>query len=649
VGRVSYPWGVSESDMIRTAITWQNERWVTPEEGADMPDMADRRLRIAAARADFLSSGERVAEPVSDVVAASWLRSRSAGVDAGTSEANYHRDVDMSSRLVRCAQPIITRLREETADLPLSVALTDNKARVLSRSDNASTIGMLLENVAFSPGFGYAEGGVGTNGVGTVFESGQPVHIIGPEHFSERLQPFACAGAPIKDPLSGRIEGVLDISCLTEHSSPLMHSLVRSAAHDIERNLLVDRSQSQQALFETYVRFDARTHGAVLAVGGSVVMANAMMQSLFRPDEQLTITEHARYLMARRQSPVDEIELSTGKVVRLRGKRIVVGEDVAGLVLDVLLVAEGSSEATLGAYEDFAVPRVIGAEGIESELSAIRHTTPSGGDGASPLWRRAYDDITAALTYHDPLLVLGETGAGKFTLVADIYHQVTTGGRSVAIDAAEIGPTTHTNAEETLEAFAVPTLFIFRNIDTLSTDGVDRLNDFLLALADSEREAYVAATLSDANLDSDLPFQELLVHFQRAVTVPPLRHRTEDLPMLASRVLDDVAPRRAVKISAAAMRIITRYTWPRNLSQLDEALRAALLRRPVGEIQPEDLPGYCHQASRRELSPLESGERDAIIKALLDADGNRVQAATALGIARSSLYRKLKTYGITTI
>ena len=62
--------------------------------------------------------------------------------------------------------------------------------------------------------------------------------------------------AGILPPLSGRIEGVLDISCLVEHSSPLMHSLVRSAAHDIERNLLLDRSQCQQALFETFVRAD---------------------------------------------------------------------------------------------------------------------------------------------------------------------------------------------------------------------------------------------------------------------------------------------------------------------------------------------------------------------------------------------------------
>jgi transcriptional regulator of acetoin/glycerol metabolism len=54
-------------------------------------------------------------------------------------------------------------------------------------------------------------------------------------------------------------------------------------------------------------------------------------------------------------------------------------------------------------------------------------------------------------------------------------------------------------------------------------------------------------------------------------------------------------------------------------------------------------------AARRQLAGIEAVERDAIVKALHDAAGNRSQAAAALGIARSSLYRKLKSYGISTI
>lgn len=177
----------------------------------------------------------------------------------------------------------------------------------------------------------------------------------------------------------------------------------------------------------------------------------------------------------------------------------------------------------------------------------------------------------------------------------------------------------------------------------------ERLNTFLLALADSDRPVYVAATLSDANIDSDLPFHDLLAHFQQAATVPPLRHRTEDIPAVVVQVLNKISAKRDTRVSPAALRVICHYSWPHNIRQLEEALSAALLRRPAGEIQPQDLPGYCHNAARRQLTGMEAIERDAIIKALHDANGNRVQAAAALGIARSSLYRKLKSFGVTTI
>ncbi len=60
-----------------------------------------------------------------------------------------------------------------------------------------------------------------------------------------------------------------------------------------------------------------------------------------------------------------------------------------------------------------------------------------------------------------------------------------------------------------------------------------------------------------------------------------------------------------------------------------------------------DLPSYCNTTARRTLTTLESAERDAIVAAIRQADGNRQLAAQHLGIARSSLYRKLKAYGIT--
>ena len=91
-----------------------------------------RRLTMAEARIEYLSTGDADPGAVSDFLAASWRRSRGAGVAADGGEVPFIGDIDKSSRLVRCSQPIIDRLIDATEDIPLSIALSDNKARVLA-------------------------------------------------------------------------------------------------------------------------------------------------------------------------------------------------------------------------------------------------------------------------------------------------------------------------------------------------------------------------------------------------------------------------------------------------------------------------------------------------------------------------------------
>jgi transcriptional regulator of acetoin/glycerol metabolism len=613
-----------------------------------MTDPADRRLQIAAARAAFLSSESTLLEGVPDVVAASWQRSASAGVTNTNLRLRHHGDLDVASRLVRCAQPVITRLSDETADLALSIALTDSRARILSRTDTSRTIGLLLDNVSLSSGFGYGEDEAGTNGIGTVLESGASVHIEGPEHFVEPLQPYSCAGAPIRDPVTGRVEGVLDITSLAEHSSPLMHSMVRSAANQIERGLLVDRSQCQQALFDTYLRTDARSREAVVAVGDSLVMMNDAAQTLLGAQDQAALQEHTRFLMARHEVAEDRVELPSGTVVRLRGTRITVGKDIAGMV--VVITTAGRPAAAAG-VEDLVLPPSVGGPWSGGQQLVKRRPlvdTPVA-EGRTPAWRAAVDGIAAAVRDRATLLVMGETGTGKFTLLTEVYHSVQPGGRSLNFAAGDISSSSYEDAEVALEVTTVPTLYIVRNLDQLTTDGVERLEGFMVSAFESEQPVTMAATLSDASLESGLPFRELLPYFQTAVTLPPLRQRSADIGSLVARLLGELAPHREVHLSPEASRLVTRYTWPRNISQLEEALASALKKQPVGTIDERDLPGYCHTTARRTLTPLQEADRDAVIAALKAAGGNRVHAAKSLGLARSSLYRRLKDYGITTV
>ena len=616
-----------------------------------MQNLAARQSRIATARGDFLRLGHGQTEGVTDIVAASWLRSVSAGVDAAKSQAVHHDDLDITGRLTRCAAEVIVRLGEDIGDLPLSIVLSDSKARILSRSETDVTIGQHLDKVLLAPGFNYAEASVGTNGIGTVFESGQPLYIIGPEHFHEQLQPFACAASPIHDPLTGRVEGVLDISCLSEYASPLMNSLVRSAARDIEHNLLIDRSLSQQALFEAFVRFGTRTRGAVMAVGSTVTMSNAVARALFDPAEQWSIQEHARYLMAGRGNPDDTIDLSSGRVVRIRGSRIIAGPNVAGVVVHVSILSESAPT--------YVVPILdTGATAVPPDPARAPTTAGNAisvlGESRSPLWRRASNEIMAALNQNHGLLLLGETGCGRRALVDDLFHRLHSNGHSLAFAAAETGLHELEAAERDLNATTVPTLYIFRHVDTLDAAHLEYLTTFLTAIAECGRPVSFAATMSDTTMSDTTAsgtsahanLRQLLTHFGSSVTIPPLRQRTEDLPSLVQRVLNTVAGRAGATVSAAALRVISGFGWPGNIRQLEGALEAAALKRPVGEIQVEDLPAFCRSGAERPLTALEAIERDMIVAALKMEDGNRVRAAATLGIARSSLYRKLKAFGI---
>src|SRR6202051_1884927 len=600
-------------------------------------ESSDRRLKVAEARVGYLSTGDADPGAVSDFVAASWRRSRGAGVAADGGEVPYIGDIDISSRLVRCSQPIIDRLIDATEDIPLSIALSDNKARVLTRVDTTRTIGLLLDGISLAPGFDYAEGHIGTNAGGTVLEAGLSAHIVGPRHFHDRFQAYSCSGAPIHDPMTGHIEGVLDLTCLTEHSTPMLHSIVRSAANDIEQSLLHDRSLRQQALFEAFLRVDSHSKSAVFAIGGRVMMANALAQSTFDPVEQRMIAHHARYLMESRSAAEDEIELPGDRLAHLRGMRVSAGSEIAGIVVEVHDAQERSARRSRGIRDTTRrTPRAAGSSLASSRTGAL------GQDSHSPLWRRACSEVAEALTNNESLLVIGEPGTGKFTLIATTFHHIHPGSRTIELDANDI---THDRiAKEQLQT-RTPTIYILRRLQDLTPEGVTKAQALLSETGRSEPLVCVAATVSESFLDTG-PVRDLLPHFQRSASVPPLRHRIDDLPALTRQLLAKNSHGRSTSLNATAMRTMARYTWPGNLRQLDDALRTAIGHRPVGEIQPEDLPGYCCQTSGRTLSALESIERDAIIQALREAGGNRVQAAATLGIARSSADRKLKSFGI---
>jgi transcriptional regulator of acetoin/glycerol metabolism len=443
------------------------------------------------------------------------------------------------------------------------------------------------------------------------------VHIVGAEHFVESLQHYACAGAPVRDPFTGRIEGVLDISCRSENSSPVMHSLVRSGAASIESNLLADRNQQQQALFDLYSRTDARTRQAVLAVGQRTVMTNAPMQTLLDPGDLATLQDHVRFVMVRRPEVDDRLDLPSGTRVRLRGTTVFAGGAVAGMV-GVISVQDDTRHPHAGHARRAPAPQVTAA--------------------GSPGWRAAAATVGRAVENGEAVLVIGEPGTGRFTLLAELYRQAGGSGRAVAIEPEQLEAAPADVAVRILRPEPPGVLPVLRDVDRLSAAAVA---EFLDALGGDAPLVAATATESAPVHDALLPL------FRTSATVPPLRHRSHDLPGLVDALLADLAPHREVRLSRAALRLVGSYDWPGNVPQLRDALAAALRRRPVGRIDAADLPEYCQSTPRGPLRPVDLAERDAIVSALREAGGNRMAAAGALGLARSTLYRKIRQYGIT--
>src|SRR6266516_1224654 len=137
-----------------------------------------------------------------------------------------------------------------------------------------------------------------------------------------------------------------------------------------------------------------------------------------------------------------------------------------------------------------------------------------------------------------------------------------------------------------------------------------------------------------------------------AIRIPPLRERRADVPLLAAHFQRRYAARyhkAAKEFAPDAMELLLRHSWPGNVRELDHAVERAVLMTEGGRVQARDFGlggGSGDGAGALDQMSLEAVERVLIQKALTRAAGNVSEAAKALGLSRSALYRRLKRHGL---
>lgn len=580
---------------------------------------------LAKTRVQFLTSGSVEPSRVRDAILASWWRSRQSNVAADRIDLQYNRDPDLETPLIRSAEPVLRHLADQLdGGQALSIILTDAAGMVLTRLTADAALERRLDAVHLVPGISYAEDRVGTNGIGTALESGQPMHVFGHEHYAESLDELACAAVPIRHPISGKTVGALDLTCWRKDAGPLLITLAKTTAEQVRQALLTDTGMREIELLHEYLRACRRSAGMVFALNNDVVMMNETARSTLSPADQAALLRHAAEGLAGRHEHVD-VDLPTGMRVRMHSRVVVSGGRVAGGVVDVKVIDAGS-----------VAPGDMVATTARMILPGLI--------GTGMLWRRACVEVERVFRAGEWVVVEGEDGSGRLSILRAVHQRLHAAGRFTVLDGAEARDARWiTEARRALSA--ADGTVVLRHLEVLDRATLRALSD-AVAKAGEQKAVRVLAAVRTGEATGEVA--ELLRVFPTTVSVPPLRHHIDDVQQLVPFLLMRLGYGGQLTCSSEAMQLLLRFSWPGNVEQLLDVLRRVVQTRRTGVIQPSDLPPEAQTLSRRRLSTLESMERDAIVRVLIDSGGNKTRAARALGLSRATIYRKIHEYGVVT-
>ena len=303
--------------------------------------------------------------------------------------------------------------------------------------------------------------------------------------------------------------------------------------------------------------------------------------------------------------------------------------------------------------------------------------------GQSSSMQRIFQTIDRVAHTDANVLILGENGTGK-ELIAHAIHRHSSRGKEsfVSVDLGSITETLfeselfgHKRGSFTDAKEDRPGRFEMANNGTLFLDEIGNLSlplqAKLLTVLQNRKVSRVGSN-KDTPIDirlicaTNLPLydmvkenrfrQDLLYRINTIeIEIPSLRDRMEDIPLLSGHFLKYYAEKynkSISKISEGAMTRMHKHPWPGNIRELQHAIERAVILSNSSVLQPEDF-NFNTPTGKENEQPLnldqynlDEVEKLLIRKVLKKYNGNITQAASELGLTRSSLYRRLEKHGL---
>ena len=335
--------------------------------------------------------------------------------------------------------------------------------------------------------------------------------------------------------------------------------------------------------------------------------------------------------------------------------------------------------------------RVGGHLRLKTENRVLRETIKSRQGfgnlvGRAPEMEKLYRIIGKAAQSAHPVLILGESGTGKDLVATSIHGAGMFRDKPfIPVDCGSLVPTLieselfghvrgaftgATNSKDGLLAIAEGGTVFLDEIGELPVDlqakllraiqekeirpvgSVKRVPIDVRILAATNRDLEQA--VSEGRFRRDLFFRLNVL----TLRIPPLRERRQDIPLLVAHILERIGRDAGMEkaISDEALKALLNYDWPGNVRELENSLERACALTSANEIQVRDLPTQIYGAPMEVMAmsppgamhgivPMAELEKQTILAALSQVNGDKMLAARLLGIGKTTLYRKLKEYG----
>jgi sigma-54 dependent transcriptional regulator, acetoin dehydrogenase operon transcriptional activator AcoR len=624
---------------------------------------------VKTAWSRYLRNEEILQTDLRSEIAHSWETSKDLGVNPFQSRINeVINDQTLAIRLkhnkqlLSYASPRIQQLLDLFDDSKTVLSIADKDGTILKSVGEKNVLKRAEKRYIFAGGT-WTEKSAGTNAVGLVLRTKQSSQVLFSEHFCENVHDWYCVAFPILTPFTKELLGIVNLagnaSDVHRHSIGYALAEAKNMALSLERHFFEYALQHQLFLHTALEKMDH----IVLSVDLSdqILTRNEIANRSERFQNETSIASFPEL-----KALVDN--------VRTNGQQIVneqIRDGSTNKRYQVSIYPVRFQDHLYGVVIFLQQDHRVVNKKKPSPIKAPTRYRFSNMVGVSPTFQALLKQAEKAACLRATIFISGETGTGKEVLAQAIHQASDRGGKPfVAINCGAVPPSLLESELSGYEAGAFTGSkakgsagkFEQANGGTIFLDEIGDmpldLQVHLLRILEERVVTRIGGSvpipvdvrvISATNKDlkeavqkgtfrEDLYYRLCVLQME----LPPLRERIEDIPVLIQSFLPVLCQefgKQSISLTRETLSILENYHWPGNIRELKNVLQQAMFMMDSDVIHPHHLPDSIYSQTQGD-----EHEKQKLLRALEQQEGNVTKAAASLNMSRATIYRKLKKY-----